>query len=492
MPETDDMLLYTAAQVRELDRRAIEDCGFDGYELMCRAGAALLRQVEQDWPNARQVTVLCGPGNNGGDGYVLARLLRKSGRNVQLLALVEHDVLQGAARRAADDYRAAGGVIDSYSGSLPAATGLLVDALLGTGLDRPVEGVFEQVIKQINANPAPVLAADIPSGLHADTGCALGDTVQADATVTFIGRKRGLYTGAGTQLAGRRVFASLDVPTAVFEGIQADVRLLHAGATGLPPRRRDAHKGCFGHVLVVGGAPGMSGAARLAAEAAARGGAGLVSVATHPQHAAWLNAGRPELMVRAVAHADELGPLLSRASVVVVGPGLGQGEWSRGLFEKVVESHLPLIVDADALSLLANDPLRKDNWVLTPHPGEAARLLASTTQAVQQNRFAAVMDVQTEYGGVVLLKGSGTLVASATLPVELCPFGNPGMASGGMGDILGGVIAALMAQGVPADHAAGQAACIHGRAGDLLADKNGERGLLAGDLLGEIRRLING
>jgi NAD(P)H-hydrate epimerase len=197
-------------------------------------------------------------------------------------------------------------------------------------------------------------------------------------------------------------------------------------------------------------------------------------------------------MVHAVEHADELGPLLSRASVIVVGPGLGQSQWSRGLFEKVVESHLPLVVDADALSLLANDPLRKDNWVLTPHPGEAARLLALTSQEVQQNRFAAVKDLQTKYGGVVLLKGSGTLVASAARPTELCPFGNPGMASGGMGDVLAGVIAALLAQGVPAQRAAGQAACVHGRAGDLLADRNGERGLLAGDLLIEIRRLING
>jgi ADP-dependent NAD(P)H-hydrate dehydratase / NAD(P)H-hydrate epimerase len=492
MPEIDDMLLYTAAQVRELDRRAIEDSGIEGYELMCRAGTALLGQVEREWPDVRQVTVLCGPGNNGGDGYVLARLLHESGREVQLLALVDPAVLRGAARQAADDYQAAGGNIDRFAGILPVAAELLVDAMLGTGLDRPVEGVFEQAIKQLNVHPAPVLAADIPSGLHADTGCALGEAVQADATVTFIGRKCGLYTGAGLQLAGRQVYASLDVPAAIFERIHADVRLLQRDLIGMPRRRRDAHKGCFGHVLIVGGAPGMSGAARLAAEAAARSGAGLVSVATHPQHAACLNAGRPELMVRAVEHAAELGPLLARASVVVVGPGLGQTEWSRGLFEKVVESRLPLVVDADALGLLANDSLRKDNWILTPHPGEAARLLGLSNKAVQQNRFAAVKDVQTKYGGVVLLKGSGTLVASTNPPMKLCPFGNPGMASGGMGDVLGGVIAALLAQGVPAEHAAGQAACIHGRAGDLLADRDGERGLLAGDLLGEIRRLING
>ncbi len=492
MPETDDMLLYTAAQVRELDRRAIEDSGIAGYELMCRAGEALLRQLKRDWVDARKITVLCGPGNNGGDGYVLARLLQQSGRDVHLLSLVDPEVLRGAAHRAAEHYREVGGVIDSYAGALPAATDLLVDALLGTGLDRPVEGVFKQVIEQINAHPAPVLSADIPSGLHADTGCALGETVQADTTVTFIGRKRGLYTGAGVQLAGQRVFAGLDVPAAVFDGIGAEVRLLGSEVAGLPRRRRDAHKGHFGHVLIVGGAPGMSGAARLAAEAAARGGAGLVSVATHPQHAACLNSGRPELMVQAVENANDLSPLLSRASVVVVGPGLGQSAWSRGLFEKVVESGLPLVVDADALNLLAVDPLQNDNWILTPHPGEAARMLSLSNRTVQRDRFSAVRDIQKKYGGVVILKGSGTLVAGADSPLALSPFGNPGMASGGMGDVLGGVIAALLAQGIPADQAAGQAAVIHGRAGDLAADRRGERGLLAGDLLDEIHRLING
>jgi NAD(P)H-hydrate epimerase len=197
-------------------------------------------------------------------------------------------------------------------------------------------------------------------------------------------------------------------------------------------------------------------------------------------------------MVHAVGRADELSPLLARASVAVIGPGLGQSEWSRGLFEKLVESRLPLVVDADALGLLAKDPMKKDNWILTPHPGEAARLLALSNQAVQQDRFAAVRTVQSKYGGVALLKGGGTLVAGEAPPVQLCPFGNPGMASGGMGDILGGVIAALLAQGVPAVQAAGQAACIHGRAGDLVAGADGERGLLASDLLIEIRRLING
>ncbi len=492
MPENNYTLLYTAAQVRELDRRAIEDAGIDGYELMCRAGSALQQQVERGWPDASKITVLCGPGNNGGDGYVLGRLLRESEYDVQLLSLIDPDRLQGSAQQAAADFRKTGGRINAYAGELPAETDLFVDAMLGTGLDRPVEGLFAQAIRQLNAYPAPVLAADIPSGLHADTGTVLGAVIEAEVTVTFIGRKRGLYTAAGVQVAGSRTFASLDVPGSVFEGLEAEVCLLQMSSPVLPPRLRGSHKGDFGHLLIVGGGPGMPGAVRLAAEAAARSGAGLVSVATHSQHAASLNTGRPEMMVRAVECASDLDPLLVHATVVVVGPGLGQSVWSQELLEKVLESRLPLVVDADALNLLANDPLHKDNWVLTPHPGEAARLLKCSIPAIQRDRFSAVKDLQAKFGGVTLLKGAGTLVASGALPMGLCSLGNPGMASGGMGDVLSGVTGALLAQGMPTGRAAGQAVCVHARAADLLAERHGERGLLAGDLSTEIRRLING
>jgi NAD(P)H-hydrate epimerase len=259
----------------------------------------------------------------------------------------------------------------------------------------------------------------------------------------------------------------------------------------LRPRAADAHKGDFGHVLVVGGAPGMPGAARLAAEAAARSGAGLVSVATHAAHAAVLNNGRPELMVRAVDAPAQLADLLARATVVAVGPGLGRGAWGRALFEQVLESGLPLVVDADALNCLAADPLKRDDWVLTPHPGEAARLLQSASAAVQADRFAAVTELQARYGGVAVLKGAGTLVAGGGVPLRLCALGNPGMASGGMGDVLTGVIAALRAQGLAPLEAACSGVCLHAGAADALAATRGERGLLAGDLIPEIRRLLN-
>jgi NAD(P)H-hydrate epimerase len=235
----------------------------------------------------------------------------------------------------------------------------------------------------------------------------------------------------------------------------------------------------------------MAGAVRLAAEAAARCGAGLVSVASRAENVPGLNAGCYELMVHGVRQAAELDPLLSRASVVVIGPGLGQGRWSRQLFERVVASELPLVVDADALNLLARDPLSRYNWILTPHPGEAGRLLEQPTSAIQQDRFAAIRQLVERYNGVVVLKGAGSLIAADSGPIRLCDQGNPGMASGGMGDVLSGVLAALLAQGLGLFEAASAGVWLHGKAADLAAGEQGERGLLAGDLMPFLRGLIN-
>jgi NAD(P)H-hydrate epimerase len=484
--------LYTAAQVRELDRIAIQERNIAGYQLMSRAGQALADCVARRWPRLRRVCIVCGAGNNGGDGYVLGRLLRDAGVEVTLLGLADPDTLSGDAARAAGDYRAAGGVVAPYGGELPHDAELLVDALLGTGLDRPVEGRYRDVIEALNRHPAPLLAVDVPSGLHADTGAILGVAVQAACTVTFIGRKRGLYTGAGGQQAGSVEFADLAVPPDIYSTQRAGVELIAQLPLEqlLAPRRRDAHKGDFGHVLVVGGNAGMSGAARLAAEAAARCGAGLVSVATRAAHAPVLNAGCPELMVHAVERAAELAPLLVRASVVVVGPGLGRSAWSQQLLGRVLDSDLPLVMDADALNLLAQDPLRRDNWILTPHPGEAARLLGQCSAEIQRDRFAALERLVADYAGSVVLKGAGSLVGDATSGVRLCAHGNPGMASGGMGDVLSGVLGALLAQGVPRFEAATTGVWLHAVAADRAA-RQGERGLLARDLIPWLRTLVN-
>ena len=255
------------------------------------------------------------------------------------------------------------------------------------------------------------------------------------------------------------------------------------------PRKPTDSKGQFGHVLVVGGESGMSGAVRLAGEAAARSGAGLVSVATRTEHAAIISAAVPELMCHGVEGSQSLMPLLHRASVVAIGPGLGQSEWAQTLFGVLLQSHLPMVVDADALNLLAAEPITKDNWILTPHPGEAARLLEQTVDEVQSDRVAAALELQKKYGGVVVLKGAGTVVANSDGIMGICKEGNPGMATGGMGDVLTGVIAGLLAQGVSPDQAARLGVCLHARAGDLAAQE-GQRGLLASDLLPVLRRLL--
>lgn len=481
--------LYTAAQVRELDRLAIEEQGIPSLTLMERAGADALDALTGRYPGAMNLVVLCGGGNNAGDGYVLARLARQAGLEVRVIALVEPGRLKGDAAASAQKYLQTGSVETALA--LEGAD-IIVDALLGSGLNRPVEGSFAEAIELINAASVTVFALDIPSGLNADTGVCLGSAVRADATITFIGLKRGLFTAEGPEFCGEILFSDLGTPAGIHVAVGAEVRLTRHEEImrNLPPRPRHAHKGRYGHVLVIGGDYGYQGAAILAGSAAARAGAGLVTVATRPEHARNIPLFRPELMTAAVTVARDLDALLDRVSVVAIGPGLGQSDWAISLLAKVLQTRLPLVVDADALNLLALEPLRRENWVLTPHPGEAARLLGITSSEVQTNRFAAVMTLRDRFSGTVALKGAGSLVAGATGPVRLNRTGNPGMAGGGMGDVLTGLIAGLVAQGMEPGVATVAGVYLHGHAADQCTGE-GERGMLAGDLLPVIRSLVN-
>ncbi len=486
--------LYRAAQVRELDRIAIAERGIPGYTLMGRAGEAACQLLGQRWPKARRIVIVCGGGNNGGDGYVVARLARQAGLGARVLTVTDPATLRGDAQTAWEDARAAEVVIMPFNTAELHEVDLIVDAILGTGLEREVSGSWREAIDAMNASPADILALDIPSGLHADTGAILGAAVHAAATLTFIGLKQGLFTGQGPACCGDIGFADLDVPPDIYPALHP--ACWRYGGEDLPvllPRRsRSAHKGHFGYVLVVGGDLGMAGAARMAAEAAARCGAGLTSIATRAAHAGLQAAARPELMFHGIETPAELIPLLNRATVIAIGPGLGRGDWGRTLLHAVLASDKPLVVDADALNLLAAEPVFRDHWVLTPHPGEAARLLKMTPAEVEADRFAAVEELALRFGGVAVLKGAGSLIASkADGLVALCTAGNPGMASGGMGDVLTGVIAALLAQGLPPFAAAKAGVYLHGRAGDLAAREGGERGLLATDLLPCLRQRVN-
>jgi NAD(P)H-hydrate epimerase len=479
--------LYQSQQVRELDRIAIQEYGIAGISLMQKAANAVWKQIRERWSTVTQISVFCGTGNNAGDGYLVAVLALKAGLKVDVYSMTEVDKLSGYALMAYQTYQQAGGRVEDFSLPLKQPPELIVDALLGTGLVRDVSGCYAEVVETINSCDCPVVAVDIPSGLNADTGKIMGCAVQADVTVTFIALKQGLFTADGTECCGDCVFADLAVPDEIFTTVPHSAERLVK--TVLPHRQRNSHKGSYGHVLVIGGELGFSGAVRLAAEAALRSGAGLVSVATRAAHASVINAGRFELMCHAVEQVAQLKPLLNKATVLVLGTGLGQQVWGHDLFEIVIQQPQPLVIDADGLNLLASYPCYHDNRVLTPHPGEAARLLNCTTAEIAADRFAAVRQIQATYGGVCVLKGAGTLIFDGE-ELFVSTTGNPGMASGGMGDVLAGMIGGLLAQGFSVKQAAKIGVYLHGAAADLAAEQ-GERGLLASDLMPMIRRLVN-
>ena len=505
--------LYLASQVQQLDRIAIEQHDIEGFVLMQRAGMVCFQALLEQWPETRRVLVFAGAGNNGGDAYVVAGLAAERGLDVQLVALSDPNELSGDAGLAWQWAEARGVSSMSYAefGELTQPQRqqtVIVDGLFGTGLARDVEGSYAEAIEFINRANTPVLAIDIPSGLNADTGMPMACAVRADVTATFIGLKQGLLTGVAGNHVGAILFSDLDIPQQVYKASDAPVpvvtRIDILNATKqLKPRSKAAHKGDFGHVLVVGGELGFGGAVCMAAEAAMRIGAGLVSVLTRSQHRAGILARRPELMV-AGTEDENVDPaaLLAKATVIVVGPGLGTGDWSRTQMQRClaaqVQHGMPLIIDADGLNLLAEKDqgnsamTKRDNWILTPHPGEAARLMQTTTGEISKDRFAAIKSLQEKWGGHCLLKGYGSLIVSSDEQNRtfLCSEGNPGMAAGGMGDILAGLVAGLVAQGLPLGRALRAAVCIHGEAADL-ASESGQRGMAATDLLPHVRQLVN-
>lgn len=492
--------IWSPDAVRLLDSTAIHAFGIPGHELMLRAGRAVVTAAEARWPGARRWLVLCGAGNNGGDGYVVARLALEAGHRIEVCALSDPAALKGDAATTFREFIAAGGRLTPFEPALLTDAGLVIDAILGTGLTRPVDGETRRVIEAVNAADRPVVAVDVPSGLDAATGHPAGAAIRAALTVTFVGRKLGLHLGEGPAFSGEVEFTDLGIPHDAVgrAGLAGREPLCLFTAAELPrllpPRRATTHKGDCGHVLVVGGNEGMPGAPRLAGEAALRTGAGLVSVATRRAHAALVPLARPELMCHGVDAGTDLAPLLRRATVVAVGPGLGRDTWARDLLATVLAAGLPLVLDADALNLLPPDAAPRSDWILTPHPGEAGRLLGTSAGAVQHDRLGALAELQRRLGGTVLLKGSNTLVAGGPDgPGWVIGAGNPGMATAGMGDVLTGIVAGLLAQrggSAPTADLTAAAAFVHGAAGDAAA-RSGQRGLIASDVLGNLRPWLN-
>jgi hydroxyethylthiazole kinase-like uncharacterized protein yjeF len=497
--------LYTPAQTQSVDRYAIDNLGFKGAALMSRAGHVAFNLIGTRWPEARNIVIFCGGGNNGGDGYVVAALAQEAGLQVELRYLVNPERLKGDAHSAFEWAERAGVSMIPFQASELIVADLIVDALLGTGLSGEIHSDYFKAIVEINRSQIPVLAIDIPSGLNGDSGAVMGIAVEASATITFIGIKRGMLTAAGLSCCGEIVFDTLQLPDEAFRNIQPVAELLHINSfLPRPKRRQDSHKGDYGHLLIVAGNRGMGGAALLTAEAAARMGVGLISVATHCDNVMAIQVAVPEIMTHAIERAEELEPLLERASAVVIGPGLGGDPWAEALFRATLRRDIPLLIDADGLNLLArmgpplaeeSDPLSQQlnpqQWVLTPHTGEAARLLELTPQEIESNRFEAAERLAEKYSATVVLKGAGTLVLSQGFTPAVCSHGNPGMASGGMGDLLAGVIGALMAQGEELNEAAQYGVALHSAAADYYVAEHGEWGVLASDLVPIINHLLN-
>jgi NAD(P)H-hydrate epimerase len=491
MPHTKDELpdaLYSAAQVRGLDASLIA-AGTPGFELMQRAAHATWRALVRQWPTANELTVLAGHGNNAGDGYLVAVLARRAGWSVRVLAAGDPQRLQGDAALAHAEAVSGNVTLETWTAQSE-LRGVVLDALLGTGLTGEVREPYASVIAAINASGLPVAAVDIPSGLCADTGRMLGHAVRADLTVTFIGLKLGLFTGDAADVVGELVFNDLQAPPELFDRATICARRLTAGNLPRPASRAPAsHKGKFGHVLLIGGDRGFGGAILLSAQSALRSGAGMVSLATRSEHVCAALARLPEAMVLGTSSANQLMGLLEKVSVLVVGPGLGQGAWGRSLLSAAANAPLPQVWDADALNLLATEhvSLPKD-CVITPHPGEAARLLGISTAEVQADRPAAAHALSKKYTAVVILKGAGSLIASPDGRLTVCHQGHPAMATAGLGDVLAGLVGALLAQGMAAFDAASLAVWLHANAG--AQEGKAGRGLAASDLIPAIRQLL--
>lgn len=486
--------LYSADAVRQIDRYLIDECGVDGYGLMQKAAGAAFRQLARRWPGKSPVLVLCGAGNNGGDGYLVAANARSHGLEAECLAVAPIARLTGDARRAWQTAVAEGVPVHELAGlesavldSLFSRAAVIVDALLGTGVSGAPRPPFDEMIRRCNASGVPVLAVDIPSGLDATTGAAPGAVIHASATVTFIGRKAGLYTGQGPAVCGDVTFAPLDTGHdigASGQNPRAWLQSVDTAGAWLPSRAANAHKGQFGHLLIVAGDSGFGGAGLMAAEAAVRSGAGLVSLATRPEHVPAVLARCPSVMVHGLTHGMELAPLLDKATVVVCGPGIGRQAWGQQMLQQVLTADKPRVLDADALNLMAGrKTVSSARQILTPHPGEAARLLGVSVAEVEADRVAAACSLQALYGGVVLLKGAGTVVVSPGGLVDMVGGSNPGMATGGMGDVLSGITGALYGQMAEPRQATVLAACVHLAAANRASGHVGFTGLTPTDVI---------
>jgi NAD(P)H-hydrate epimerase len=518
------MILVTAGEMQAMDRQTIDTHGIPGLELMEKAGCGATRMLLDQFGDQVKagVGIICGKGNNGGDGFVIARCLAKKGINVTVYLLAETAALKGDAatnleRLVPLDIR----VIeipdeDSFSKTKSSLSGhgLIVDAILGTGLTSDVRGLFKTVIhfiNELNRNGVAVFAVDIPSGLNSDTGQPCGTCIRAQGTATFALAKIGHFTYPGAEYTGRLEIIDIGIPGSVVQAVGPKQYLLTSEQIRncLQPRSPDTHKGRTGHLLVIAGSPGKTGAAAMTAMSAMRAGAGLVTLAIaeslnpilETQVLEVMTAPLPESQNGLIGNSavKDIRRLEAGKTCLAIGPGIGQTEETRGLVKKIVgRSQVPVVIDADGLNNIAGQTQFLKNLkipaVLTPHPGEMARLMDISPAEVQQNRLQCARDFAINFKVHLVLKGAATVIAHPDGSAYINPTGNPGMASGGMGDVLTGVLAGFITQGFTPEAAAHAAVYLHGAAADTLAETVGPIGYLAGEVMNaipaEIKKLM--
>jgi len=490
---------YKVNQLQRYEADAAQVIGINLWQLMQRAGTAVFQQILAKYPTARELVIICGKGNNGGDGYIIAKLAHQAGLAVTVLVNGMRESIVDNAQQALNqlddcpvnitfyrDVESIQQAVKNFQGDL------LIDCLFGIGFNGSLSSSYLQLISEINNVPCPRVSVDVPSGLNADLGTVSTVAVKATLTVTLIAYKQGLLSGQAANYVGNLQLEPLGINQALAQVTKAVCFVQNKkNLPVIPPRLPCSHKGHVGLLLAVGGSHAYTGAICLAAEAALRSGASLVSVCCHEMSRTTLLTRRPELMIAANSvQALSCSPVIEKAKSIILGPGLGQDTWSLALFDFVIQLPQPKVIDADALRLLAEKPSKNSQWILTPHPGEAAALLACSIAEIEADRFSAVKKIAQQYGGICVLKGAGTLISDGNI-TWINSTGNPGMASGGMGDVLSGIIGALILQTGDILSAARLGVYIHGLAADIIAQKHGQIGLLASDLAPEIQRLIN-
>jgi hydroxyethylthiazole kinase-like uncharacterized protein yjeF len=503
------MRVLNSAQMRDADRRTIEEIGIPSLVLMENAGRQAVAAMEAVYSDLldRQIAVLCGRGNNGGDGFVVARTLVQRGADVAVFLLGRVSDVRGDARINLEILGRLGVTVveiaDSQAWELHFSEvsncTLIVDAIFGTGLKTPVSGLIESVIADVNAADIPVVAIDLPSGLSADSPDPIGPSIEAGLTITLGAPKIPLVLPPAEMRAGDIVIADIGIPDEILDGVDGPrLELLTRSAMRelITPRSLDSHKGDFGRVLIVAGSPGKTGAAHLAAAGCLRSGAGLVTVATAAASQPTIAAMAPEYMTESIPAGDEgLDPddvdrvLELARDVLAIGPGIGQGRATREFVNHIVDrATMPLVIDADGLNAFTGAPEKLAgregrDVIITPHPGEMGRLVGMSTNEVQSSRLDVARNFAVTHHVYVVLKGHRTLIATPDQKVFINPTGNPGMATGGTGDVLTGMIAAWLAQLLDAEAACKVAVYLHGLAGDLAEADEGEVSMTAGDLV---------